>query len=202
MARKKRDTGKKREAILAAAANVFIDVGYDRASMDHIAGVAGASKRTVYNHFPSKEALFGAVIQRFMSESRELKLVRYCPETSLEVQLGLFADAMLGPTRNPTWLGLMRVMTTSPAVVTEVLAQVNREEDTLATWLRAAAADGRLEVPSPELTASAFWAMLSGAFLMPAIFAEPLPDEHAEPLKDELIQMLLARYSTQSRCPK
>ena len=32
--------------------------------MDRIAGSADASKRTVYNHFPSKEALYAAVLER------------------------------------------------------------------------------------------------------------------------------------------
>ena len=54
--RKKRDTSKKRLAILDGAIRVFIENGYETSSMDRIAEAAGVSKRTVYNHFPSKEA--------------------------------------------------------------------------------------------------------------------------------------------------
>jgi TetR/AcrR family transcriptional regulator of autoinduction and epiphytic fitness len=192
---RKRDTSKKRTAILEAAARVFVRDGYDRASMDLIAEEARASKRTVYNHFQSKEALFGAVVQRFMSESQALKRVPYRPDESLSTQLDQFAYAMLELTRNPIWLGLMRVITTSPAMVTAILDQVEREEDTLATWLRHAAADERVKVPDPELVARAFWAMLSGAFLMPAIFAAPVPEPEAAALQRELVAMFLARYA-------
>jgi len=189
-----RDTSRKRTEILNAAARVFIEVGYDRASMDAIADEAGASKRTVYNHFPSKEELFGQVIQRFMSDAQQLKRVRYEADKGLESQLAQFAHAMRQPTRDPIWLGLMRVITTSPAVVDEVVTQVSREEDTLAVWIRAANADGRLAAPDPDLAAQAFWAMLSGAFLMPAIFATPVPETQAERIQEELVGMFLARY--------
>lgn len=52
----------KTEAIVAAARKTFLTRGYDSASMDQIALVAGVSKRTVYNRFRSKEELFGAAI--------------------------------------------------------------------------------------------------------------------------------------------
>ena len=55
---KVRDKSKKRAIILEGAIDVFIEMGYELASMDKIAEVAGVSKRTVYNHFGSKENLF------------------------------------------------------------------------------------------------------------------------------------------------
>lgn len=195
MARRTRSTSKKREAILAAAARVFIHHGYDRASMDHIAQEAAASKRTVYNHFSSKDELFREVLDQFLSASRELKQIPYEPGASLEDQLGQFADAMLAPAQDPTWRGLMKVITTSPAVIGGVLERLEQEEDTLAQWLRGAVADERLWIADPVLAARAFWAMLSGAFLMPAIFAAPPPPAEAEALKHELVQMFLARYA-------
>ncbi len=191
----RRNTDKKRESILAAAARVFVQHGYDRASMDDIAQEAEASKRTVYNHFSSKDVLFQEVLSRFMSESRSLKQIAYAHEVCLEDQLDRFADAMIAPARDPIWRGLMKVITTSPAVVGEVLAQLDQEEDTLERWLCAATAAGRLRVEDPALAARALWAMFSGAFLMPAIFAEPLSCAETEAMKRELVQMFLSKYS-------
>ncbi|MFC5462730.1 TetR/AcrR family transcriptional regulator [Massilia niabensis] len=48
----------RREAILAAALEVFAESGYDRASMSDICARVGYSKATLYNYFASKEALF------------------------------------------------------------------------------------------------------------------------------------------------
>jgi TetR/AcrR family transcriptional regulator of autoinduction and epiphytic fitness len=47
-----------------AAVQEFRRLGYDATSMDAIAASAGVSKRTVYNHFPGKEDLFAAILQR------------------------------------------------------------------------------------------------------------------------------------------
>ena len=52
----------KRSAILAAGARLFMGVGYATVSMDAVAKEAGVSKATVYAHFASKEALFGAIV--------------------------------------------------------------------------------------------------------------------------------------------
>jgi AcrR family transcriptional regulator len=48
--------------ILFAAKDVFLELGFERASMDVIAERAETSKRTLYAHFESKEKLYLAVI--------------------------------------------------------------------------------------------------------------------------------------------
>src|SRR5438105_9544893 len=47
----------KREAILAAAARLFVQKGYEATTMDDIAGAAGVSKATLYRYVTSKEEL-------------------------------------------------------------------------------------------------------------------------------------------------
>ena len=51
-----------REHILWVAKDVFLEVGFERASMDVVASRAETSKRSLYAHFESKEKLFLAVI--------------------------------------------------------------------------------------------------------------------------------------------
>src|SRR5258708_38996987 len=53
----------RREAILQAAKDVFLEQGYELAAMDDIADRAATTKRTVYAHFENKEALFGAMVE-------------------------------------------------------------------------------------------------------------------------------------------
>ena len=93
---------KKRNSILDAAIQAFQELGYENASMDYIAELAKASKRTVYNHFSGKEKLFKEVIARFLSEIMQLKQIRYSPDRSLREQLGDFADARIAIARNPS----------------------------------------------------------------------------------------------------
>ncbi len=58
----KTKTEVKRQAILQAAGEVFRDMGFERASMSNIRARVGGSKATLYNYFPSKEALFFEVM--------------------------------------------------------------------------------------------------------------------------------------------
>jgi len=51
-----------REHILWAAKEVFLEMGFERASMDVVASRAETSKRSLYAHFESKENLYLAVI--------------------------------------------------------------------------------------------------------------------------------------------
>lgn len=51
-----------REHILWTAKDVFLNVGFERASMDEVAAAAETSKRSLYAYFENKEKLFLAVI--------------------------------------------------------------------------------------------------------------------------------------------
>lgn len=52
-----------REHILWTAKDVFLEMGFERASMDVVASRAETSKRSLYAHFESKEKLFLAIIE-------------------------------------------------------------------------------------------------------------------------------------------
>lgn len=51
-----------RRHILLSAKDVFLETGFERASMDAVAARAGTSKRSLYAHFESKDKLFLAVL--------------------------------------------------------------------------------------------------------------------------------------------
>src|SRR5215813_5176327 len=60
------------DALLEATARILIREGYDRASTNRIAEVAGVSIGSLYQYFPSKEALVAAVIDRHTQEISEV----------------------------------------------------------------------------------------------------------------------------------
>ncbi|HWL86625.1 MAG TPA: TetR/AcrR family transcriptional regulator [Polyangiaceae bacterium] len=53
----------RRQEIVRATKAVFLEDGYRLASMERLAAVAGTTKRTLYDHFGSKEGLFTACIE-------------------------------------------------------------------------------------------------------------------------------------------
>jgi AcrR family transcriptional regulator len=54
-----------RERILAAAHQLFRDQGINSTGLDQLCTVAQVSKRTFYQHFPSKDALIAEHLRRF-----------------------------------------------------------------------------------------------------------------------------------------
>src|SRR6201994_1813681 len=53
----------KRRQILDGASKVFMDLGFDGASMGEIARAAGVSKGTLYVYFADKNRLFEAIVE-------------------------------------------------------------------------------------------------------------------------------------------
>ncbi len=54
-----------RERILGASTQLFRDQGINRTGMDQLCAVAQVSKRTAYEHFPSKDELVAEYLRRF-----------------------------------------------------------------------------------------------------------------------------------------
>jgi AcrR family transcriptional regulator len=60
------------DALLEATARILVKEGYDRASTNKIAETAGVSIGSLYQYFPSKEALVAGVIDRHIHKTAEL----------------------------------------------------------------------------------------------------------------------------------
>src|SRR5262245_9490004 len=56
------------DALIEATARILVKEGFDSASTNRIAEQAGVSVGSLYQYFPSKEALVAAVIQRHQQE--------------------------------------------------------------------------------------------------------------------------------------
>ena len=63
-------TTARRDAILQAAAGVFLRYGYRKTSMDDLARAADLSRQGLYLHFANKEALFKEVVVQLIGQSR------------------------------------------------------------------------------------------------------------------------------------
>ena len=192
----------KRDAILEAATAAFRDEGFECTSMDRIAELAGASKRTVYNHFGSKEALFQAVVARLFEEAAALKQVEWDAERPIEHQLADFARAKTLMAEDERSLCLSRVVlgvcVKQPELLREVLNRAEQDENALVIGLRNAPDAGRLSVPNPELAAQMFWAMAGGALFWPQLLEGAIPKEEREVILQEVVQTFLARYRSAS----
>ena len=74
------------EALLAATARILVRDGYEGTSTNQVALAAGVSVRSLYQYFPSKEALVAAVIEQHTNEMMEIvERSRMCRFDSLRV---------------------------------------------------------------------------------------------------------------------
>lgn len=62
---------KTKKAIFEAAIKIFSSNGYNGATMDEVASIAGVAKGTLYYHFKSKEEIFKFIISEGMNIIRE-----------------------------------------------------------------------------------------------------------------------------------
>ena len=88
-----------REHILWSAKDVFLEMGFERASMDVVAARAETSKRSLYAHFESKEKLFLAVIELvrglFLDHLRSPAELSAKPAEALVLFCGRYLEALL-----------------------------------------------------------------------------------------------------------
>ena len=64
-------TDARRQAIVAAAWQVFGENGFERTTMSEISDRLGGSKSTLYGYFQSKEQLFAAALEQVIGDSAE-----------------------------------------------------------------------------------------------------------------------------------
>src|SRR6202789_4045094 len=84
----------KRRQILDGASKVFMELGFDGASMGEIARAAGVSKGTLYVYFADKNRLFEAIVEREVFEQRKLEF-DFDPEREAATTLREFGLAYI-----------------------------------------------------------------------------------------------------------
>lgn len=84
-----------KQRILEAAAALFAEKGFAGTSMQHLATTAGVSKATIFHHFPSKRALYIAVVREACRDSCDLLASLERTEGSTGERLRHFAEGHL-----------------------------------------------------------------------------------------------------------
>ena len=193
-------TDRKRAAILDAAVVEFRQSGYEATSMDRIAASAGVSKRTVYNHFPSKEALFAQILQQLWDRSVDGLDLAYRADQPLREQLLELVKQKLRLLHDPNFTDLARVAIAagihSPERAQEMVARMGDREEGLTVWIRAAAADGRLKTKDPLFASMQLQGLVKGFAFWPQIaMGQPsLTPAQQKQVAEAAVDMFLAYY--------
>lgn len=195
-------TDRKRDAIVQAAIGEFRENGFNGTSMDRVAAAADVSKRTVYNHFPSKEELFEAILLLMWERSQAPDELAYAPARPLRDQLLELLAQKMRLLNDASFIDLSRVamadMMHTPERARGITAKLSAKEEGLPRWLRAAQQDGRLraamDVPYAAqqlqgmVKAFAFWPQL-------AMGQPPLTPALQQQVLGDAVDMFLGFYA-------
>ena len=193
-------TDRKREAIIQAAIAEFRAHGFEITSMDKIAATAGVSKRTVYNHFPSKEELFAEILNQLWARIIAEPSVSYNREQPLHEQLRLMLQEKVQMMADENFLTLARVAIAatihSPERAQNMIERMGEREEGLTVWIRAAQADGRLKPVDPEFAAHQVQGLLKAFAFWPQISLgrAALDPDAQNAVAESALEMFLALY--------
>lgn len=102
---------KKREQILQAALETFLDLGYEGSSMNLVAERAGVIKQTIYSHFTDKETLFTNVIAAMtVDQAQGIFSTKSVEGKTPEQILKAFGDFLLSRYSDPSYAKLLRTI--------------------------------------------------------------------------------------------
>ncbi|MFL7963279.1 transcriptional regulator, TetR family [Pseudomonas sp. NFIX10] len=193
-------TERKREAILQAAIAEFRSSGFEITSMDKIAATAGVSKRTVYNHFPSKEELFAEILNRLWNSITAEQDMPYSSQTPLREQLQTLLQAKLHLLADENFLDLARIAIAatihSPERAQDMVSRMGQREEGLTAWIRQAQADARLKPVEPAFAAQQMHGLLKTFAFWPQVsMGQPsLTQEEQARVIESALDMFLSRY--------
>ena len=193
-------TDRKRQDILRAAVDEFRSAGFEATSMDRIAATAGVSKRTVYNHFPSKEVLFAEILQQLWESSMASVDLAYRADAPLQGQLQELILQKLAMLSDTGFIDLARVAIAetihSPERAREIVARMGEKEEGVTVWIRAALADGRLKPLDPEFAAQQLQGLVKSFAFWPQITLgqPPLSRDMQRQVATSAVRMFLGCY--------
>lgn len=204
MSTPQRLSDRKREAILQAAIVEFRTHGFEATSMDKVAASAEVSKRTVYNHFPSKDDLFAQILLQLWECSCVKVEQGYRADTPLRGQLLELLGKKIGMFADANFLDLARVAIAetihSPERAQAMVSKFSEREEGITAWISAAQADGRLKAVDVTFAAHQLQGLLKSFAFWPQITMgqPPLTAVEQRQVVESAADMFLGYYATGS----
>jgi len=196
---KKQYRGSKRADVIRAAVNEFQKHGFPETSMDRVAEAANVSKRTVYNHFPSKEALFQAIMEELLGRCGHLELPTPSDDP-LDHQLLVVGRLYVGMITSDDFIKLSRVVLSrfiqSPHLVGTAITGKEPQKP-IQDWIEAAQQRGLLPPFDAEQATTEFAGMISATEFWPKLIQdENVPNKRTrDKYLNSIIAMFLGRYA-------
>ncbi len=180
------DPSPKCQQILDGARRVFLEAGFEGASVDEIARAAGVSKGTMYNYFPDKRALFVAMIRQVCAaNARKLFVIERSTPEDVAASLRRFARTFVPFILSPFAQQVYRTAVGESQRFPE-LGRVFYEAGPalgirrVAAYLSEVAEAGLLAITDPELAAHQLMELTKAPLFHRVVFGLDTPPTAAE----------------------
>ncbi|MGY4451432.1 AcrR family transcriptional regulator [Bradyrhizobium sp. i1.3.1] len=191
----------KRRQILDGARKVFMDLGFDGASMGEIARAAQVSKGTLYVYFADKCALFEAILEQEALQHGQV-VFNFDPARDAETTLKDFGRAYIHLLCRPGGGSAIRTVMAIAERMPDVgrryyLRVLDKTINRLSSeYLKIHVASGDLKIDDCDLAASQFMELCKASLFLPFVFqAAPAPsEERMTEVVDSATRMFLAAY--------
>ena len=169
--RRPRLTGERLDELLDVAAEVFVTYGFEGASTNVIAQRAGASKASLYLRFPTKEALFVAVLEHRMNQIFQTVAATIRTDAPMRTALLAFGTQMLQLVFSDAQMALVRVVSMEIVRFPELGQRFfdlgpGRGLTILTAYLNKQIEGGALRREAPLMMAQHFLGMIAGLPLL------------------------------------
>ncbi len=184
---------KTRSRILDAAADVFADKGYHDTRMDEIASASETSKGAVYHHFPSKNYIFFALIDKFtkLLEDRLREAIEKEEHGLQRVDVALrICMQTFGQHRTLAKIALVQAVGLGEAFEEKRREINDRFAGIIQKYLEQAIADGSILEIDTEVAARAWMGALNEVVLRWVYTGTPEPDRALPALRMLLLRSI------------
>ncbi len=180
-----------RQRILEAAAQVFAEKGYARATTRALARAAGVNEVTLFRHFGSKQGLFSAIVEAYAAPALNTAIAAQLSGDYRQDLLIMGTAVLQALLERRESMRLMLCEAEHFPKVRQVMAQNPRQlRQALAGYLRKQMAQGRVRPLHPEAAAQAFWGMFFAYTVSLWLVDEPLtPELSAEELVAQFVDI-------------
>ncbi|MBQ4852949.1 TetR/AcrR family transcriptional regulator [Pseudoalteromonas sp. MMG012] len=190
---------KKRLQILDAAQDLFYQYGLDQTSMDTVSSHAGVSKRTVYNHFSSKEVLFHAILDRMLEKVANVSAIEFDSTRPIQAQLSDIATQEVALLTSSEFLKIGKIafiqMLQQPELAKSLSANSIGCMTYFSEFLMQASAAGALKITDADYAAKQFVYQLKSFTFYPLLYGfEEVSDIAMNRAIEETVMMFVARY--------
>lgn len=196
-------TEKKRKNIIEAAVDEFRRYGFEGARTTRIAKSAEVSSRTLYNHFPTKDALFDEIVEIIIAETGAIRSAPFDPQKPVRDQLIQSLEDYIAAITDDRYMGLNRMAMTEYLrdieLARRVFARAEMSNNPVRSIVAGAVKTGTLEAVDPNYATELLTAGAKAFFFWPKFLIGADNEDRSSAIIEDCVDMFLMKYQAKTQ---